>query len=626
MSSSTSALTKSKVSKGLPRVVQPYSTFKHEMNLPRLPVPPLQQSMEKYLASVKPILAENEIECTKAVVDDFRKPGGVGEELQDKLVARFNKHDNWLAEWWDDVAYFGYQNPVVVYSSPGIAFPKQYFAAKIDQIRYCAKAIRAVLGFKGLIDSESLPPDMQGNDPLTMFQYNKVLSTCRIPHHLKDFAITTPAHQSRHVTVMCHDQAFELVVYKNNEPLSEEELVDDLIAIDKMASKEQGFLPVGILTSTDRRTWGKTYKLLKKDSVNNKSLEKIIKSIFVLCLDKPCGPRSNKSSTGEDPVMTMNVNHALHGRGTSQNSCNRWFDQVFQLAVSEDGYVGCCYEHSSAEGPPIQLLCNHILSRCSLEDTHTHYEPSESRQPNRLQWRLSNELEDKIQEAKDAMDQLVDDVDMKMIRYRSYGKNFPKANKISPDAFIQVGLQLAYFRLHENLAATYESASTRKFRRGRTDTIRSASIPVKEFCQAMASNDYGDSERKELFLKAVHHHVKYTKEATNGQAIDRHLLGLKLICMESGIKLPEFFRDKGYNYSLHHKLSTSQVPSPYDTVLCFGPTVPDGYGVCYNPMEKHFNFAVSAFNSNPETSSARFAESLKTSFDDIRRLFHKSKL
>eukprot|EP00112_Aurelia_sp_Birch-Aquarium-sp1_P011405 Seg2398.5 transcript_id=Seg2398.5/GoldUCD/mRNA.D3Y31 product="Carnitine O-acetyltransferase" protein_id=Seg2398.5/GoldUCD/D3Y31 len=124
-----------RVTKSLPIMAQKYSTFKNEMSLPRLPVPPLQQTTEKYLLSVKPLLDEDEFKCTTAMVNDFRKPGGVGEQLQDKLVSRSNKMENWLAEWWDDVAYFGYESPVVVHSSPGITFPKQNFASKMDQLR-----------------------------------------------------------------------------------------------------------------------------------------------------------------------------------------------------------------------------------------------------------------------------------------------------------------------------------------------------------------------------------------------------------------------------------------------------------------------------------------------------------
>lgn len=52
-------------------------------------------------------------------------------------------------------------------------------------------------------------------------------------------------------------------------------------------------------------------------------------------------------------------------------------------------------------------------------------------------------------------------------------------------------------------------------------------------------------------------------QAVNGQAIDRHLLGLKLAALESRMNLPELFMDSSYQYALHYKLSTSQVGIPF---------------------------------------------------------------
>ena len=57
-----------------------------------------------------------------------------------------------------------------------------------------------------LFHSEQLPADMQGKDPVTMVQYNKLLSICRIPHPTTDFTITTPSYQSRHIIVMSNNQ------------------------------------------------------------------------------------------------------------------------------------------------------------------------------------------------------------------------------------------------------------------------------------------------------------------------------------------------------------------------------------------------------------------------------------
>ena len=72
---------------------------------------------------------------SKSVVADFMKPGGVGEQLQRKLEEKASKSDNWLAEWWDDCAYFGFRAPVVINSSPGIAFPRENFKSDNDQLR-----------------------------------------------------------------------------------------------------------------------------------------------------------------------------------------------------------------------------------------------------------------------------------------------------------------------------------------------------------------------------------------------------------------------------------------------------------------------------------------------------------
>ena len=50
-----------------------------------------------------------------------------------------------------------------------------------------------------------------------------------------------------------------------------------------------------------------------------------------------------------------------------------------------------------------------------------------------------------------------------------------------------------------------------------------------------------------------------SSQAISGQAIDRHLLGLRLIAQEAGMETPDLFKDEAYLKSLHFCLSTSQV-------------------------------------------------------------------
>ena len=47
-------------------------------------------------------------------------------------------------------------------------------------------------------------------------------------------------------------------------------------------------------------------------------------------------------------------------------------------------------------------------------------------------------------------------------------------------------------------------------------------------------------------------------QGISGQAVDRHLFGLRLIAQE-GMDIPDIFMDKAYSKGSHFCLSTSQV-------------------------------------------------------------------
>lgn len=58
--------------------------------------------------------------------------------------------------------------------------------------------------------------------------------------------------------------------------------------------------------------------------------------------------------------------------------------------------------------------------------------------------------------------------------------------------------------------------------------------------------------------------------------------------------------------------------------MCFGPVVTDGYGVCYNPMDDHINFAVSAFNSCGETDAGGLAAAVEDALLDMKVLLDRT--
>lgn len=123
-------------------------------------------------------------------------------------------------------------------------------------------------------------------------------------------------------------------------------------------------------------------------------------------------------------------------------------------------------------------------------------------------------------------------------------------------------MQLAYFRMKGELAPTYESAQTRKYKLGRTEVIRSATAEALDWCRAMDENDVAPVRKLELLRRAVNAHSKYASMAADGRGVDRHLFGLKK-CLRDGEELPALFKDPLFAHSSNWVLSTSQLTSEF---------------------------------------------------------------
>uniref|UniRef100_A0A672ZGY4 Zgc:154046 n=1 Tax=Sphaeramia orbicularis TaxID=375764 RepID=A0A672ZGY4_9TELE len=584
----------------------PERSLVHQEGLPKLPVPSLKQTCERYLAALEPIVSEEELEHTRQLVQEFLK-GGVGDRVQKGLERRARKTENWLSEWWMQSAYLDCRMPVAVYTSPGVVLPRMHFHDRQGQMRFAAKLIAGVLEFKKMIDNENLPVEYLSGKPLCMDQYYQILSSCRVPGPKRDTVVNHAIGKTppTHITVVHNFQFFVLDVYNSDStPLTVDQIYMQLEKIWN-SSLQTNKEPIGILTSQHRNTWGKAYNNLIKDKTNKESVRAIQKSIFTVCLDAPM-PR-----VSDELYQSRVAAQMLHGGGARWNSGNRWFDKTLQFIVGEDGTCGLVYEHAPAEGPPIVFLIDYVVKY--MQKTEIVRSPMVPlSMPQKLRFNITPEVKRDIEKAKQNMNIMVHDLDVKVLMFSHFGKNVPKQHKLSPDAFIQMALQLAYFRMYNICCSTYESASLRMFKYGRTDAIRVTTVDSLRYVLLKLLHKYTGQH---LFTE-----LTFALQAIHGQAIDRHLLGMKLQSIEDLTSMPEIFMDTSYAVAHHYNLSTSQVGSKTDCVMCFGPMVPDGYGVCYNPMDEHINIAITAFNSCEETNAAKFARAVEDALLDMRAL------
>ncbi|KYO27727.1 choline O-acetyltransferase [Alligator mississippiensis] len=599
---------------------------KDETTLPKLPVPPLHQTLHMYLQCNKHLMPEGQFRKTEAIVEQFGGAEGLGELLQQKLLERREKSGNWVLDYWLDDMYLNNRLALPVNSSPAMIFSHQYFKDVNDQLRFAANLISGVLDYKALLDSHALPVDFArgqlSGQPLCMKQYYGLFSSYRLPGHTKDTLVAQKSSvmpEPEHIIVACNNQFFVLDVVINFRRLSEGDLFTQLRKIVKMAENEEERLPpIGLLTTDGRTEWAEARTILMKDSTNRDSLDMIERCMCLVCLDSPSGIEIN------DTNMALQL---LHGGGDDKNGANRWYDKPMQFVVGRDGVCGTVCEHSPFDGIVLVQCTEHLLKHMkeSCKKLVRADSVSELPAPRRLRWKCSPEVQGHLSSAAEKLQRIVKNLDFIAYNFEYYGKEFIKKQKISPDAYIQVALQLAFYRCHGRLVPTYESASIRRFEEGRVDNIRSATSEALAFVKAMIEekSSLSDSEKMQRFKDAITAQTNYTILAITGMAIDNHLLGLREMAREHFKELPEIFIDETYLTSNRFILSTSQVPTTMEMFCCYGPVVSNGYGACYNPQPEHILFCISSFKGCKETSSVTFAKAVEESLIEIRDLCNK---
>lgn len=538
--------------------------LRFEDSLPRLPVPSLEETGRRYLKSVHPLLSPAEFERTSKAVEAFIRPGGEGEPLQKRLLERAADPNvkNWLTEWWNHAAYLGYRDPVVPYVS-------YFYSYKDDRSRRnpakrAAAITTAVLDFKSQVDSGNLEPEYMRGQPMAMSSYEYMFNCCRIPAPGADYPKKYSPQENQHIAVVRKNQFFKVPIVVDGRQLNVSELQKQFERIYELAERAPA---VGVLTTANRDFWVEARnKLLAASPDNEQALRDIESAGFLVCLDDAT------------PVTLEERAHQYwHGDGS-----NRWFDKPLQFIINDNGTAGFMGEHSMMDGTPTHRVNDYINNlifnnRIDLSEKSVR---SNLPEPKPITFHVDEAVQEAIETAAKEHRKQISAHELRVQAFQAYGKGLIKKFKCSPDAYVQMIIQLAYFKMYGKNRPTYESASTRKFQEGRTETTRTVSDESVAFCKAHADPNVPREEVVRLFRTALAAHTKYTLDASDGRGVDRHLFGLKKLLRE-GEKLPALYEDPAYAYSGSWYLSTSQLSSEYFNGYGWSQVIDDGFGIAY---------------------------------------------
>lgn len=298
------------------------------------------------------------------------------------------------------------------------------------------------------------------------------------------------------------------------------------------------------------------------------------------------------------------------------------------LIIHENARCGLNGQHVWADALVVIRLFDYCIKyvnenfKSKFAD-RTKLKPTLALKPKRLNWVLDNAALTAIERASAAIGKLIHASDLHTLQFHHYGSSFLKRYKLTPDFYMQMAIQLAHYKMHKHVPAIYETAHSRLFYHGRTETIRSLSNKSLAFVKTMES-DASVTEKWDALKLAISTHKEQLKRCLTGEGVDRHLMGLQIVAEMSGVTpKPSLFTDKAFDVSKKFLISTSNVsggPGASPIWGGFSAMYNEGYGVCYALHDDRINVSVSAYHVCPDTDAAKLKRHLETALLDMADL------
>lgn len=610
-------------------------TDKFQKSLPRLPIPKLRETCDRYLASQRPLLDQNDFTQTEKLVNQFIN--GPGPELDAELRRqdKDNKHTSYISGPWTDM-YLKDRRPVSFTHNPGIMFAHDSRPEFMNPAWRSAHLLISTLRLLKSYQANILKPEVfhlqptKTNTPtywnrvkfmpnliatplsylfkafpLDMSQYDNLLQSTRIPLPQLDIIRRYP--DSKHVVVLRRGRFYCFDVLDHDGNLFEPHyyLKSIQYILDHKPKGESS--GIGVFTSESRDVWSEMRAHLVDHLGNEEALNKIDSGLHVICLDEwdhadEEAPKSTREIVGgSDPT-------------------NRWFDKSFSLIYSRNGAVSINFEHAWGDGVAVMRLIDEIVQDSQSND---FFAANENIHPalhvEEIKINIDDRIKIQVGQSKKTYFEMYNSVDFEEFYFYGLGKDDCKRLQVGPDSLMQTAFQIAYHRLFGKFVPTYESCSTSIFKHGRTETVRPCTNDTKACAEAF--NDPRQKDPNELLgllQNCSKTHFEMTKNAAQGKGWDRHLFAIKDLCIRQNHPMPVLFEDPAYSKINQNVLSTSTLASHNMIHGGFCPVVPNGFGVGYQIRNDFLGVGLSTFKAHSNAKDMN--DALISSFEDMKKV------
>jgi carnitine O-acetyltransferase len=267
------------------------------------------------------------------------------------------------------------------------------------------------------------------------------------------------------------------------------------------------------------------------------------------------------------------------------NCHNRYYDKSMQIIVTENGKAGLCFERAAVDGSVAlgfaARLQRESLALATADET---LPPSQTLVRIRaVDWSLSKALKRHLQAAHKTVGATRDQRDIEAWTVLQLGLKTFKALNISPDAAVQLALQLATDEVTGQIPNIFEPVQIRHFAGGRMDFIMPVTTESLAAVRSLKADTGNQFFTAAQIYRAAKTHQSQVLRTKSGRGLVAHLLALNAVQAEESTREGPGIHswrhtvlshlDKGLQVLLRQEVLAAN-GSGYDGIASFGPIGP----------------------------------------------------